>query len=43
METASVDMWLQEIEALLAGLAEKNLAPVSLEQLIGRPVMQPAG
>ena len=35
---ASVDMWLQEIEALLAGLAEKNLAPTSLEQLIGRPV-----
>jgi peptidoglycan/xylan/chitin deacetylase (PgdA/CDA1 family) len=35
---ASVDMWLQEIEALLAGLAEKNLAPVPLEQLIGRPV-----
>ena len=34
----SVDMLLQEIEALLAGLAGKKLAPVSLEQLIGRPV-----
>jgi peptidoglycan-N-acetylglucosamine deacetylase len=34
----SVDMWLQEIEAILAGLAKKNLAPVPLEQLIGRPV-----
>ena len=34
----SVDIWLQEIEAILAGLREKNLAPVPLEQLIGRPV-----
>ena len=35
---AFVDMWLQEIEALLVGLAEKNFTSVSLEQLIGRPV-----
>jgi len=34
----SVAMWLQEIEALLAGLAEKNLAAVPLERLIGRPI-----
>ncbi len=35
---AAVELWLDEIEALLAGLAEKNFAPVPLEQLIGRPV-----
>jgi peptidoglycan/xylan/chitin deacetylase (PgdA/CDA1 family) len=40
---ASVDMWLQEIEALLEGFAEKNLAAVSLEKLIGRPVCSRPG
>jgi peptidoglycan/xylan/chitin deacetylase (PgdA/CDA1 family) len=40
---ASVGMWLQEIEALLAGLAEKNLTSVSLEKLIGRPVCSRLG
>jgi peptidoglycan/xylan/chitin deacetylase (PgdA/CDA1 family) len=40
---ASVDMWLQEIEALFAGLAEKNFTSVSLEQLIGRPVCSRLG
>jgi peptidoglycan/xylan/chitin deacetylase (PgdA/CDA1 family) len=35
---ATVDLWLEEVEALLAGLAEKNLAPAPLEQLIGSPV-----
>jgi peptidoglycan/xylan/chitin deacetylase (PgdA/CDA1 family) len=36
--SASVEMWLQEIEELLAGLAAKNLVPVPLEQLLGRDV-----
>ncbi len=31
-------MLLNEVESLLAGLAEKNLVPVSLEHLIARPV-----
>lgn len=35
---ASVTMWLREIEVLLDGLERKNLTPVSLEYLIGRPV-----
>lgn len=37
-KASSIDLWLQEIEALLVGLAERNLAAVSLEQLIGRAV-----
>ena len=36
--SAIADLWLQEVEALLAGLGGKNLAPVPLEQLIGRTV-----
>jgi peptidoglycan/xylan/chitin deacetylase (PgdA/CDA1 family) len=36
--SASVEMWLQEIEALLAGLAVKDLIPVPLGHLIGREV-----
>jgi peptidoglycan-N-acetylglucosamine deacetylase len=35
---ATVDLWMSEIEALFAGLAERNLAPVPLERLIGMPV-----
>ena len=35
---ASVTMWLREIEVLLDGLERKNLLPVPLESLIGRPV-----
>lgn len=34
----TVDMWLQEIETLLAGLAEKKLGAVPLAQLIARPI-----
>ncbi len=35
---ATVDLWLDEVEALLAGLAEKSLAPVPLDRLIASPV-----
>jgi peptidoglycan/xylan/chitin deacetylase (PgdA/CDA1 family) len=34
----TADLLIQEVEALLVGLAERKLAAVSLEQLIGRAV-----
>ena len=37
----SVDRWLAEVEAILAGIGRRNLSIVSLESLIGRPVMKP--
>ncbi|WP_319407637.1 polysaccharide deacetylase family protein [uncultured Desulfosarcina sp.] len=34
-----IGQWLGEIEKILQGLSEKELTPVSLSRLIGRPVM----
>jgi peptidoglycan-N-acetylglucosamine deacetylase len=34
----TADVWLKEVDSLLAGLAERKLAAVSLEQLLGRAV-----
>lgn len=35
----TADIWLEEIVKILTGLKNKNLQPVLLEQLIGRPVI----
>jgi len=37
--SVTADMWLQEFVKILTGLKNKNLQPVSLEQLIGRPAI----
>ena len=37
--SVTADMWLEEIVKILTGLKNKNLQPVSLEQLIGRPAI----
>lgn len=37
-DPATVERWLNEIEELLAGLAERNLDLAPLEHLIGRPI-----
>ena len=38
-----VARWLREIESVLDSLAAKDLRVVSLDALIGRPVMEAAG
>src|SRR5262249_39006425 len=37
-----VSAWLDEVEAILAGLREKGLSVVPLSQLLGRPMMRAA-
>jgi peptidoglycan/xylan/chitin deacetylase (PgdA/CDA1 family)/uncharacterized membrane protein len=34
--------WIEEVEAILAGLREKGLSVVPLSRLLGRPMMRPA-